>query len=63
MSRAGGGGNIPPTLSSWKVLESGIRTLNSQASEVKGTWERIQSSVTAVLSDCWEVQTALGLPR
>ena len=33
-----------PTLSSWNVLESGIRMLNSPASEVEGTLRLIQST-------------------
>lgn len=39
------GGGSPTTLSSWNVLESGIRMLNSPASELEGTLGVIQSSV------------------
>ena len=36
-------GATPNILSSWNILESGIRMLNTPASEVAGTLGRIQS--------------------
>lgn len=44
MEAGSGMGTVPTTLSSWNVLESEIKMLNSAASEVEGTLGIIQST-------------------